>query len=388
MNDRNRRSRSVVPITIGRRLRDTGAIWIRVGAISVVTLALSSCYVAGQGYHFLRNQARARSIESATVQSSITPEEEALFTRIESVRTYAQEEIGLAATDSYTTYIRTEREHLVDVVSAAGTLSFKRKEWWFPIVGRVPYKGYYNPKAAQRLAKRLKRRDWDVFVRPVEAFSTLGYFREPIYTFMTQYDDARLAGIVIHEMAHATLWVKGESSFNETFASFVERVGSLEYLAATYGEDSKQVRELKDLRHDRDRFREDVFALRDRLHEFYTSLPAANDITADDRRRYLAEKDRIIAAFQGEFARRYRSRYRGDQFEKFADIHINNAWIDLYRVYGTGLSDLEAYHQQRGGTLAETVTALIELMDRWEQLPRSARPEPIQYVRENTESQG
>ena len=242
------------------------------------------------------------------------------------VRQYATTEIGLAAGDNYRSYVQYDRDYLVDVVSAVDELSFTRKEWRFPIVGSVPYKGFYNPDKAQKLARRLKTDGWDVVTRPVTAFSTLGYFKDPLYSFMVSYDDARLSELLIHEMAHATLWVKGQSQFNEEFATFVGRAGALDYMRSTFGPDSPEVTDLLAHRHDANQFRSDVLRLRDQLQTLYDSAAETGRTTG---REILTRKRAVIATFQREFDATYTERYRTDRYRFFVDAEINNAWIDL-----------------------------------------------------------
>lgn len=365
-----------------RRMRI--ALAIGVGGLSFL---LSGCYVAGQGYHLVRNQIRARPIErivsgGGSESESVTSEELQLFNRTSAIRRFARDEIGLSATENYQTYVRTDHINLVDVVSAARPLSFERKEWWFPLVGRVPYKGYYNPVGARRLAQRLKRRGWDVIIRPVDAFSTLGYFRDPLYTFMARYDEARLAEMIIHEMAHATLWLNGESQFNEEFASFVGLVGSREYLSATYGENSQELKELDAVRADRAAFRRDVLALKEELQRFYDTIPDRATLSAVEREEYIAEKERIIQAYQEAFAERYDETYAGDRYRGFANRRINNAWIDLFQTYSSGVPEIEAFHQRHGADLSRTIEMIVTMMGERETLPRDKRLPPIDMLRD------
>jgi predicted aminopeptidase len=354
---------------------------------SGLAILLSGCYVAGQGYHLVRNQIRARPIERIVSRSDagsgdLTPDELQLFNRAEAIRRYAREEIGLSASENYQTYVKTDHVHLVDVVSAARPLSFERKEWWFPIVGRVPYKGYYNPVGARRLGQRLKRRGWDVIVRPVDAFSTLGYFRDPLYTFMARYEESRLAEMIIHEMAHATLWLKDESQFNEEFATFVGLVGSREYLSATYGADSPEVIELDAARADRATFRRDVLQLKEELQRFYDTIPDRSTLSAEEREGYTDEKERIIQAYQERFAERYDEAYSGDQYRGFANRRINNAWIDLFQTYSSGVPVIESFHQRHGSDLTRTIEMIVAMMGERDELPRDERPAPIDMLRE------
>lgn len=335
---------------------------------SFLVLLLNSCYVTTQGYHLMRHQLAARPVErlqrNAVRDVSLSAgmeEEQRLFRDVDRIRTYGIEQVRLTAGKSFTTYVRTDRDYLVDVVSAAREDRFERKEWRFPIFGAFPYKGFYRTEPAMRLAAQLRREGWDVYVRRVDAFSTLGFFRDPLYSFMAGYEEARLADLVLHEMAHATLWIRDEAQFNEEFATFVGRTGARDYLVERYGPEDPRVLDLEMQRLDNDTFREDMLRLRDQLQELYESVRDLED-GYSRRERILREKEATIAAFQREFAATYHDRYRSERFLAGAEITINNAYLDLFSTYTGNLHLFEEYHHLLGGTLGETTEALVYLM--------------------------
>ena len=387
-------------------------------AMALTTLT-TSCYLAGQGYHLVSHQLAAQPVEklrTAHMQSlarahpddvrdphseptplakndgrahPLTPEELAFFDRVDNIRTYATDTLGLTAGDNYRRYVphyKHPRDHLVDVVSAVEATSFTRKEWRFPIVGKVPYKGFYNPKKAQKLAATLKQNGWDVVVRPVTAFSTLGYFKDPLYSFMVTYNDARLADLIIHEMAHATLWVPDESQFNEEFATFVGQTGAMTYLIHHYGPESPEVTQHNADRHDSTLFLTDILTLRSQLETLYTTAAATPDTAPDRAQETLTQKEQIIAAFQTDFARTYTTRYLTDTYRTFPEISVNNAWIDLYHTYGAGLPTLDTFHRRVGhNDLRRTVQIITTLMKDRANLPRSQRPAPLETLQSHPE---
>ena len=334
----------------------------------VQVFLLGSCYLTTQGYHLLQDQVAARSVtrfqETIPASAARTPEQELelrLFQEVDRIREFGLAEVGLTAGKSFTTYVRTDRDYLVDVVSAARSDRFERKEWSFPVFGRFPYKGFYNTDAAARLAEQLRREGWDVYVRRVDAFSTLGFLREPLYTFMTAYDDARLADLILHEMAHATLWVKDEAQFNEEFAVFVGRTGAREYLVRQFGEEDERIIDLDRRRVDAATYREDILGLRDTLNELYENAIELED-EFSRRERILREKEAIIGRFQEEFRETYEERYVSDAYRRAAEITINNAYLDLFSTYTGNLHLFEEYHRLLGGSLGQTVDALVLLI--------------------------
>lgn len=316
----------------------------------IVALALpfllSSCYVTTQGYHLASDLVSARSVERYRRSDRVTAAEEEFFQRVDAIREFGADVLGLRMGRAFTTYIATDREFLVSVVSAAGELNFDRKEWWFPIVGSVPYRGYYQPQGAQRMAARLRQDGWDVFVRRVDAYSSLGFFRDPLYTYMMHYDEARLADLILHEMTHATLWLRNEVQFNEEFATFVGRQGARDFLVSTYGAESPEVQKLDASREESAQYREAIRALRHRLEHLYS-----RDIQDEEKRAGKAE---LIAQFREHF---------------HSPVEINNAYIDLFTTYSGNVHLFEELHHQLGGSLATTIE---EVQRRVAARPRSA----------------
>jgi predicted aminopeptidase len=134
-------------------------------------------------------------------------------------------------------------QELMWVVIACEPFRLKEKRWDFPVVGSVPYKGFFNREKAIKEKESLEKDNWDVSVRNPGAWSTLGWFTDPILSGMLRRSDGDLASLIIHEMVHATLYVKDSSDFNENLASFIGDRGAEEFLAATRGDTSRQYRE-------------------------------------------------------------------------------------------------------------------------------------------------
>jgi predicted aminopeptidase len=334
---------------------------------------LTSCYVPRQGYHLVSQQLASTPISSIP-EGARSEREQELFARVDQIRSYASGELGLTLGDSYTTYYRTDRDHLVDVVSAAREFSFQRKEWWFPVVGAVPYKGFYRREPAERLARRLDARHWDVIIRPVDAFSTLGFFTDPVISFMADYTTARLAEIIIHEAAHSTVWLRGYSQFNEEFATFVGRVGAEHYVARRFGAESDERNALLRRRRDQDRFHADLLALKNELRELYAGR-GASELSEQALR---SAKEDQIRSHQRQFRDSYSQRYETDTYRFYPEITVNNAYLDLFDTYSGNIDRFQRFHQVVGdGDLSVTIEEIRDRVDAWKDLPRSDRPDPI-----------
>jgi predicted aminopeptidase len=143
---------------------------------------------------------------------------------------FARESMNMPAGDSYTSYVRVEGDAMVWNVIATEEFSLEARTWCFPVAGCVPYRGYFKHEKAQDFASRLKKKGMDVHVSPAAAYSTLGWFSDPLPSTMTSGSDVRLAAYLFHELAHQRLWVKGDGRFNEAYASFIEEVALRQWL--------------------------------------------------------------------------------------------------------------------------------------------------------------
>ncbi len=204
------------------------------GCLSIFNL--SHCYVLKLGWGQLDILHRRRPI-SDVLKDSATPEEvkkKLLF--VEEVRDFAKNQIGLKVNNTYQKYSQLERSNLAWNVIASKKFAFEAKTWWFPIVGTVPYIGFFSREEAEAKANQLEQEGWDVRVQTVAAYSTLGWFDDPLISTQLAYSKWYLAKLIIHECSHATLWFSGDVSFNESFASFVGNQGALEFYRQHYGQ--------------------------------------------------------------------------------------------------------------------------------------------------------
>jgi predicted aminopeptidase len=164
-----------------------------------------SCYSLKQGTTMLGYLSRAVPLESLLedeADSAKDPEAEknrSFVERVQDIRRYATEELGLSLGKNYTRFVKIDRDYLAAVVSACAADSFTRHEWKYPVVGAMPYKGFFKIEDARRERAKLEKKGLDVWIRGVEAFSTLGWFRDPLYSYMRDYPPDRLADLIIHE---------------------------------------------------------------------------------------------------------------------------------------------------------------------------------------------
>ncbi|MDR3355581.1 MAG: aminopeptidase [Spirochaetaceae bacterium] len=313
------------------------------------SLICSGCYTLKQGAIMLGYLGRAVPLETLS-DAPDAPEENIRFVElVNDIRRFAVDELGLKDTKSYTKYVDINRDYLAAIVSASAKDSFNRHEWRFPVVGSVPYKGFFNVEDARREARKLQNKDLDVWIRPVDAFSTLGWFSDPLYSFMRDYSQDRMADILIHELVHATIFIKDNMQFNEELAEFIGSEGARLYMKKLYGDSGPQLEALAYSEADNAAyvaFIQELIAGLDAVYK--TEIP---------REQKLEQKQKIIAAAQSRFAAEYESRFHSGNYRGFSEIEVNNAYLELYRLYYSGGGRLKELYEESGGNLHAFIAA-------------------------------
>jgi predicted aminopeptidase len=232
------------------------------------------------------------------------------------IRRFASRELKLPDNASYTRYADLGRNAAIWNVVAAPELSLKLKTWCFPVAGCVGYRGYFEEKDAQAEAARLREQGLEATVYPVPAYSTLGWMNwaggDPLLNTFIHYPEGELARLIFHELAHQVLYVKNDTTFNESFATAVEHLGVAQYLATTPTEAaSKEYEDFKQRRRD---FRALVRHTRERLSTLYEgTLPRAERLVA---------KEQVLREFREGYAR-LREQWRADP----ARLRTMDRWV-------------------------------------------------------------
>ena len=261
--------------------------------------------------------------------------------------------LGLEAKETYTSYSDVGRDTLLLVLQAAPKDCICPHTWKYPIVGRIPYKGFFDPRAARREANRFTARGYDVYLRPSGAFSTLGWFEDPLLSTAISGDSVELAATVFHEIAHNTLYVKSATPFNESFAQLVG-YRSAEAFFRERG-DTTKARHAADRWHDEIVLGEYYSALVRRLDSVYAQRPDSAALEAG--RREAADWAR--AQLMGPIGQRFRTFRVG----RLAERPINNAQLIGSRLYRTRLDLFDRWYERHGRDVRRSVQALETLMD-------------------------
>jgi predicted aminopeptidase len=294
-------------------------------------------YLAKQGRHLLGDSLGAKPAEALLASPETDARTRAFLIRASEILRFATEDIGLKRNRSFTRYKEIDRDHLVSVVSACAADSFQGYTWRYPLLGRLPYRGFYERADAEREAARLKEEGWDVVVRPVDSFSTLGFTRDPLYSFMQSYSDFELASLIFHEQTHATLFVKGQTQFSEELASFVGDEGALTWLAQSRGAGSPEYRAALDQLADAETFEGLMRGLYGALDGVYRS--------ALSREQKLERKGELIATFQADFESGQQARFRTEAFRSMRAPRVNNAYLSLFSLYTDDVPLIRSYYE-------------------------------------------
>jgi predicted aminopeptidase len=197
-------------------------------------------YVLRSGYYQMELLAHRDPVEEALRSHEYTARERASFYVVRDAKAFGRE-IGLAGTANYDT-VAHDWDHRIWNVSASHPARFENRTWSFPIVGTVPYLGFFREGQARELGSELAAEGLDVYIRTAGTYSTLGWFEDPILRPMLSWSRYWLANTVLHEMTHATVWIPGSVNFNESFANFVGDVAAFRYLEARFGRESPEFR--------------------------------------------------------------------------------------------------------------------------------------------------
>jgi predicted aminopeptidase len=320
---------------------------------AAVTAGCSPLYVLRAGYEEAKILHRRRPIVDVVADPQTAPEVRRKLELVLQARTFANDVLGLDAGDSYTTYSWVDRDTLGLVLSAAHRDRLEAVTWWFPIVGRVPYKGFFNPDRALSAADRLERRGFDVYVRPISAFSTLGWFNDPLLSTMLRYEDVPLVATVIHELTHNTLFIPGRVAFNESFANFVGERGAIQFFCVRDGPVSEGCRQAQDEWHDNVLFSH-------YLAEVIAALEAVYGRPDLDPAGRVAAREIVFEQGRQRYAEHYAPQARTRRFQGMARAQLDNARILAWRLYYDRLHLFDAVLDAHGGDLPAAIERIVE----------------------------
>ena len=325
------------------------------GVIALLLLVLmtpTGCYLSRAAWEEGKILSRRESIEKLVANRRTDTVVRTKLSLVLAARQYARDSIRLATNESFTTYSKLDRDTLVLVLSAAYRDRLEAYTWWFPIVGRVPYKGYFDFGEAQEQARSFLDRGFDVSLRPSSAFSTLGWFNDPLTSTTLAQDTLTLVNTVIHEVTHNTFYAPGQAVFNESFASFVGARGA----AAFFRSRGQEAAALKV---------EAEWADDKLLGDFWTHLAATLDSAyaahPENREWRIAVRDTVYSN-----ARRALVSDIGPRLKTISPFYVqrvplDNASLLARRVYAKDLDLFDQVYEREGKNLRRAIARIISL---------------------------
>ena len=326
----------------------------------VLLLGYGGAYVASEDVRYLTRAGieqtlilqKRRPIERLVADPKLDAATRDYLKLVLAVRAHAVE-LGLDAGKTYTTYSDIGRDTLLLVLSASPKTCICPVTWKYPIVGRIPYKGFFDLPRAQQESDKLLAKGYDTYLRPAAAYSTLGWFEDPLLSTAMVKDSVELAATVFHEIAHNTLYVKSATPFNESFAQLVGYRATEEFFRGRG--DSVLADRARDRWADEIVLAEFYRALLDRLEVFYATKPAADSLQAGRVAIARWARDQL----EGPLGRQLRLMRVG----RLAERPINNAALVGVRLYRTHLDWFDRWYDRHDHSVRAGVAALKQLMD-------------------------
>lgn len=288
--------------------------------IIIICLLINGCYVIKQGYFQLKLLNDAIPIHQALRNQHLTFQQREKLKLVNQVRQFANEKIHLITYNNYKNINLKWSYNLVNV-SAADKLAFKAYEWWFPIIGHVPYKGFFDVKDALNQAKILKEQGLDVLISPVAAYSSLGFFNDPLWPSMLQMSDYDLVDLLFHEYTHATIYFKNDALFNESLASFVGKKATKIFYQHYY---TKEIYEDLLKNYEQEKLKQLFF------HQLYQELDLVYNSQLSN-----AEKEKNKNTLKEKYQKDYQVKFPHNNLNW---DRVNNAFLLSFKRYDNNLS--------------------------------------------------
>ena len=317
-------------------------------------------YQALSGHFHILNQ--KQDIQSLIQDPSTPPELVVKLKLIQEVRQFAVTSLSLPEIQGYTEYVDIQKPYVSTLVTAAAPLRLESYEWFYLGLGWVEYRGYFQEEDAEAYAEQLKPEGWDVAIGHAKAYSTLGrlnwlprYFEDPVLSTFTDRSETAIISTLIHEMAHQVFYISGDTSFNESFAVFVEQEGLRQYLDTHPQMDPQLYQTYLKSRQDKERFQQLIDTVYEKLESLYET-----DLSDDEKR---IEKQRIFDELKRTY-QQHQSEFQLVSYDQWFEQPLNNAHIlsvNRYNSYVEAFAKIFEEQQRQWNSFFERVKAIAEL---------------------------
>jgi predicted aminopeptidase len=319
---------------------------------------LSGCLSGCNGTYYLKSAYHQMKLMNARVDVSeilkredLKIEDRKKILIAQEAREFAEKVVGLKHTRNYSSFVQLDQPYVNYTLSAAPKWKLEHHQWDFLVVGKVPYKGFFSEAEGKAAEQTLIKQGFDTYLRGVSAYSTLGWFRDPLLSSMMRYSEYDLVNLVIHETVHATLYIKSSADFNERMASFLGNKGTEAFYLKKEGPQSATLVEVKADAQDDELFSDFISKELKDLAAWYEANTLRDEAVRSAR---LAE---INARFKSEL----QPKMKGKGYSKFGDRLLNNASLNVYKTYYKDHSDFEKLWQKSGADFKKFLQACKSL---------------------------
>jgi predicted aminopeptidase len=325
---------------------------LRLTAIILAPILLSGCYITRAAYEEGKILWNRKPIDDALARGDLSKDVRAKLETVLAVRKFAAEQLGLNVGGAYESIAPVDQSAVVHVVMAAPRDSLEPYTWWFPIVGSVPYRGYFEESNAQAEAARLQADGFDTMVRPAVAFSSLGFFNDPLLTNLLKLDRVELAGVIIHELFHRTYYLASDAMFDESAANYVGSAGAVAFFAATDGESAPSTIAARGILQSDLKFARFLLQEQARLLRIYMAKSPKEEM---DKQREAA-----FEAIKADYTALAPSLSGLERFD-LDKQPLNNAVLINYLIYFHQLDNFAALDRMNHGDLHATIAQIISI---------------------------
>jgi predicted aminopeptidase len=320
-----------------------------------LTWSASGCHL-GYILHAARGQFQlvheSVPVEDALKADSLDLRQKDRLRLVAKIKAFGETQLGLKKTQNYQTVYLKSRLNPIYTVSASPKDRLTRITWWFPVVGNVPYLAFFELERAREEREKLAKKDLDVIVSAAAAYSTLGWFNDPVTLNLLEGSTVDLVDTILHEMTHTTLYVKGQGAFNEGLAVLVGRYGSIQFFEKYYGPSHPFTMEAGQILEDERVFSSFLASLFEELERLYNSPLSYQE--------KLQKREKIFSTALEEF-KNIEDRLKTDRFTHFGNTKLNNAYLMSIGLYHRNFHLFEAVLKKKDGSIRDTLSFFEEM---------------------------
>ena len=326
-------------------------------ALSLAITGCSPSYVMKAGLAELKILRSRRPIPEVILDTATPDKIRAKLLLVSGARKFASETLAMDVGTSYTTFTQLDRDTLALVLSASPKDKLEPKTWWFPIVGRFPYRGFFDEDEALAEQNKLKEEGFDTYLRPTSAFSTLGWFSDPILSTVLSQNEIGVVETVLHELSHNHLFVKSQINFNESFATFVGRTGTIEFFCKPpdFSPENVLCQQAQARLRDQKQFEAFFSRLIGDLQMIYQN----DDFSYSEK---IIQRSKLFDQSLKYFTEKVQPSLRAISYQNFRTIPINNATLLAQMRYHTRLAEFDDLMEEQG-SLRATIAYIKRNLD-------------------------